>query len=95
MTRPRPRCFRGFRDMFARDLLIKQRMVATIRKVYEGYGFLPLETPAVEYVDTLGKFLPEAGTPEGGIFSFRNRDVGPNAPETDQDHFVVPKVLPD
>jgi histidyl-tRNA synthetase len=52
-------------------------MVETVRKVYESYGYVPLETPAVEFVDVLGKFLPESATPAGGIFAFRNPDVGP------------------
>jgi histidyl-tRNA synthetase len=46
-------------------------MVESIREVYERYGFEPLETSAVEYVDVLGKYLPESDTPEGGIFAFR------------------------
>lgn len=45
-----------------------------IRRVYELYGFAPLETPAIEYVETLGKFLPESENPHGGIFSFKNED---------------------
>ena len=52
-------------------------MVETVRKVYESYGYVPLETPAVEFVDVLGKFLPESATPAGGIFAFRNPDLGP------------------
>lgn len=76
MTKPTPRCFRGFRDVFAQDVLLKQEMIETVRAVYQRYGFVPLETPAVEFVDVLGKFLPESQTPEGGIFSFRNPDIG-------------------
>lgn len=49
-------------------------MVARIREVYEAYGFVPLETPALEYVDALGKFLPEADRPDAGIFAFRDED---------------------
>jgi histidyl-tRNA synthetase len=49
-------------------------MIDTIRKVYERYGFAPLETSAVEYVDALGKFLPESSTPAGGIFAFQDED---------------------
>jgi histidyl-tRNA synthetase len=75
MKRPKPRIFQGFRDIFSADLLVKQRVLDTIRKVYERYGFIPLETPAVEFVDCLGKFLPESSTPQGGIFSFRNPDA--------------------
>jgi histidyl-tRNA synthetase len=45
-------------------------MINTIQRVYESYGFEPLETPAVEFVETLGKFLPESDQPDAGIFSF-------------------------
>jgi histidyl-tRNA synthetase len=51
-------------------------MIDIIREVYERYGFAPLETPAVEYVDALGKFLPESSTPAGGIFAFQDDDNG-------------------
>ena len=77
--RPKPRVFQGFRDIFAKDILLKQKMIETIRKIYEKYGFLPLETPAIEFVDILGKFLPESSTPQGGIFSFKNPDLSPNS----------------
>jgi len=69
-----PRIPRGFRDLSAGDVVARRRMVETVCRVYESYGFRPLETPAVEYVDVLGKFLPEADTPAGGIFAFRYDD---------------------
>ena len=68
------RRLKGFRDISAADVLARDRMIARIREVYERYGFVPLETPALEYVDALGKFLPEADQPDGGIFAFRNED---------------------
>jgi len=49
-------------------------MISRIRQVYERYGFVPLETPTLEFVDVLGKFLPEADQPDGGIFAFRDED---------------------
>lgn len=51
--RVRPRISRGFRDLMPQQLLARQWMIDTIRSVYERYGFLPLETPAVEYLDVL------------------------------------------
>lgn len=68
------RRLKGFRDLTAQDLLSRDRMIGRIRQVYERYGFTPLETPALEYVDVLGKFLPEADQPDGGIFAFRDED---------------------
>src|SRR3972149_3670658 len=49
-------------------------MIAAIRGVYERDGDVPSGTPALEYVDSLGKFLPEADQPDGGIFAFKNED---------------------
>jgi histidyl-tRNA synthetase len=72
--RPTPRIPRGFRDVFSADLNARRRMIALIRQVYEIHGFEPLETPAVEYVETLGKYLPESDTPEGGVFAMRDDD---------------------
>jgi histidyl-tRNA synthetase len=88
VSRPIARNVRGFRDLFASDLLLKQGMIDRIRRVYESHGFIPLETPAVEFVDVLGKFLPEAHTPEGGIFSFANRDLGPRADPQNPDYWT-------
>jgi histidyl-tRNA synthetase len=34
-------------------MLARQRMIDTIRRVYELYGFVPLNTPAIEYFDVL------------------------------------------
>lgn len=48
-----PRLSRGLRDLFCEPMLARQRMIDTIRGVYELYGFVPLGTPAVEYLDVL------------------------------------------
>ena len=49
-------------------------MIDIIRKVYELYGFEPVETPAFEYTDALGKFLPDQDRPNEGVFSFKDDD---------------------
>ena len=49
----KPRRARGMRDLLPEQMLARTRMVDTIREVYELYGFVPLETPAVEYLDVL------------------------------------------
>ena len=89
MKRPVARNVKGFRDLLAPDLLLKQSLIDRIRRVYESHGFVPLETPAVEFVDVLGKFLPEEHTPEGGIFSFHNRDLGPRTDPQDPDLWIA------
>jgi histidyl-tRNA synthetase len=74
VSRPIPRLPKGFRDNFAKEVLARRRTIDAIRKVYERYGFVPLETSAIEYVETLGKFLPDISTPAGGIFAFQDED---------------------
>ena len=70
----RPRRLKGFRDITVADMLARDRMIARIREVYESYGFIPLETPALEYVDVLGKFLSDADRPDAGVFAFTDED---------------------
>ncbi|KAB2911254.1 MAG: histidine--tRNA ligase [Hyphomicrobiaceae bacterium] len=73
-TRPEARLPKGFRDTPADELRETGRMLAKIRAVYESYGFEPLETPAIEYTDALGKFLPDQDRPNEGVFSFQDED---------------------
>ena len=72
--RLRARLPRGFADRRSADLAATERMLATIRKTYELYGFEALETPFVEYTDALGKFLPDLDRPNEGVFSFLDDD---------------------
>ena len=51
--RVKPRLSRGLRDLQADQLLARQQMIDKIRGVYELYGFVPLDTPAVEFLDVL------------------------------------------
>ncbi len=76
-SRPVARLPKGLRDIGADELRQTQAMIETIRAVYERYGFEPLETPAFEYTDALGKFLPDQDRPNEGVFSFL--DVAPEA----------------
>ena len=73
-SKPKARLPRGFRDRGAAEIMAEQTMLATIRAVYESYGFEPLETPAFEYTDALGKFLPDVDRPNAGVFSLKDDD---------------------
>jgi histidyl-tRNA synthetase len=48
-----PRLLRGLRDLFAEQMHARQWIIETIREVYERYGYVPLGTPALEYLDLL------------------------------------------
>jgi len=65
---------RGFADRSGAEIAATRRMLDTIRTVYERYGFEALETPAIEYTDALGKFLPDQDRPNEGVFSFQDDD---------------------
>ena len=65
---------RGFEDRGPIEIAATRRMIETIRQVYERYGFEPVETPAIEYTDALGKFLPDQDRPNEGVFSFQDDD---------------------
>src|SRR5690348_4040443 len=65
---------RGLADIGPAEIAATRRMIETIRKVYELYGFEPVETPAIEYTDALGKFLPDQDRPNEGVFSFQDDD---------------------
>ena len=74
--RPRPeaRLPKGLFDISAGEIRATQEMLGTIRGVFESYGFEPLDTPAIEYTDALGKFLPDQDRPNEGVFSFKDDD---------------------
>jgi len=65
---------RGLADRGPAEIAATRQMMETIRKVYELYGFEPVETPAIEYTDALGKFLPDQDRPNEGVFSFQDDD---------------------
>src|SRR6476659_7707552 len=73
-NRLKARLPRGLADRGAAEIAATRRMVEAIRIVYERYGFDPVETPAIEYTDALGKFLPDQDRPNEGVFSFQDDD---------------------
>ncbi len=65
---------RGLEDRGPAAINATRQMVEKIRAVYELYGFEPVETPAMEFTDALGKFLPDQDRPNEGVFSFQDDD---------------------
>lgn len=67
-----PRTLKGFRDFLPKEARKRQYVITTLRKVFESYGFEPLETPALEYEDILtGKYGEE-----GDKLMYRFEDNG-------------------
>lgn len=53
MLRERMRLPKGFKDFLPREQIVRNQIRTEIIAVFESHGFDPLETPAVEYEDTL------------------------------------------
>src|SRR6059058_517703 len=60
MPSPKTQPARGMRDFLPADVRKREHVIGVIKSVYERYGFEPLETPAVENIETLmGKYGEE------------------------------------
>ena len=60
MPSPKTQPARGMRDFLPGDVRKREYVIGRIKQVYERYGFEPLETPAVENIETLmGKYGEE------------------------------------
>ncbi len=57
----KPQTLKGFRDFLPETAIKRQFVIGKIKEVFERFGFDPLETPALEYAETLlGKYGNEA-----------------------------------
>jgi histidyl-tRNA synthetase len=52
-TRITPRTLKGFRDYPPEIMIPRERLIDTARRVYRSYGFSPIDTPALEYLEIL------------------------------------------
>lgn len=72
-----PRTLKGFRDFLPDAMIPRERLMETAKRVYRSYGFSPIDTPALEYLDILtGKGSDET---DRQLYRFRDhggRDVG-------------------
>ena len=72
-----PRTLKGFRDHLPAQALARERVLEIARRVYRSYGFAPIDTPALEYLEILtGKGSEET---DKQLYRFKDhggRDVG-------------------
>jgi len=71
----KPRTLKGFRDYLPEMMIPRERLMETARNVYRSYGFVPIDTPALELSEILcGKGGEET---DRQMFRFMNgkRDV--------------------
>src|SRR6185436_12377218 len=72
---------RGMRDFLPEDVRRRQYVIGVIADVYQKYGFEPLETPAVENLETLqGKYGEEG---DRLIFKILKRGEGAETGQAD------------
>lgn len=48
-----PRTLKGFRDYPPELMIPRERIMETARRVYRSYGYAPIDTPALEYLEIL------------------------------------------
>jgi histidyl-tRNA synthetase len=48
-----PRTLKGFRDYLPDAMMARERLIDIARRVYRSYGFCPIDTPALEYLEIL------------------------------------------
>src|SRR5882724_2604423 len=67
-----PRLPRGMRDILPQKMLQRRYVIAVVERVFERFGFEPLQTPALELQQTLtGKYGPDA---DKLIYDARHRE---------------------
>lgn len=72
---------RGMRDLLPQDIRRRDFVIGVVEEVYRRYGFEPLETPALENIETLtGKYGDEGNKL---IFKVLRRGQGESSGETD------------
>ena len=72
-----PRKIKGFRDIDADQMELRQRIIEAASRVYRSYGFEHWDTPVLEYADALGKYMPDEDTVDKGVYAFRNPEEEP------------------
>ncbi len=77
MSRIEPRTLKGFRDYLPQAMIPRERIMETARRVYRSFGYAPIDTPALEYLEILtGKGSDET---DKQLYRFQDhggRDVG-------------------
>ena len=72
-----PRTLKGFRDHLPAQALAREKILDTARRVYRSYGFAPIDTPALEYLEILtGKGSEETDKQLYRFTDHGGRDVG-------------------
>ncbi len=72
MNKVTPRTLPGFMELLPQDQILFNNMYDRIRKVYERFGFLPIDTPTIELSEVL--LAKAGGETEKQIYRFNKGD---------------------
>lgn len=71
-----PKVLKGFRDSLPQQELVRQNLISKVQSIFRSFGFVPIDTPALEYTEVLlGK---GGGETDKQMFRFQDnggRDV--------------------
>lgn len=68
-----PKTLPGFMELLPEDQILFNKLYDTIRESYEKFGFLPLDTPTIEYSEVL--LAKAGGETEKQIYRFNKGDT--------------------
>jgi len=78
---------RGTRDFLPEQMIVRSAIINSIKKIFEKYGFEPLETPSIERLDVLTDKYGEEG--DQLIFKILKRGTGLEKVGVEIDEFTV------
>ena len=65
---------KGMRDILPEDAIVRREVLDTVEQVFRKYGYVPMETPAMEYMATLRAKAGEEIDKQ--IFVLKNEELG-------------------
>ena len=71
-----PKVLKGFRDFLPQDEILRSSLIEKLTRTYRAYGFVPIDTPVLEYTEIL--LRKSNGETEKQVFRFEDnghRDV--------------------
>ncbi len=48
-----PKVLKGFRDSLPQQEIVRQNLMAKVQQIFRSFGFVPIDTPALEYTEVL------------------------------------------
>ena len=65
-----PKILKGFRDFLPQDEILRSDLIEKLTKTFRSYGFVPIDTPVLEYTEIL--LRKSNGETEKQMFRFED-----------------------